>query len=309
MADIRNPYANLGRYSADLCLFLLVARSGQLSAAAREAGLSQPRLSQRMRALEDSLGRRLLVRERRGVSLSPDGVALMAALNGPLTEAADAFDRYCRERGRAEVVILTDIAFASFLLLPEFASLNAAFPGVAISVLTRQMPDPREVPGADLVIRMEDCSAPGPAFGSGDVLLFRETVSAVCSPDYAARHPGMRAADLPGGTFIDLAAREDAPWYSLRQWLAELGVDLGQRREVIAFNSFDHVIRAARSGLGVALCWEGLVDLDAPDAGLVRAVPERLQSRRGYVLRAVSGRSNPDAGRVLHWLRQTFARG
>ncbi|MEC9105109.1 MAG: LysR family transcriptional regulator, partial [Pseudomonadota bacterium] len=73
MPDIRNPYATFGRYSADLSLFVLVARAGQLSSAAKDAGLSQPRVSQRIRALEDSLDRQLLVRERRGVRLTPDG--------------------------------------------------------------------------------------------------------------------------------------------------------------------------------------------------------------------------------------------
>ena len=38
--DFRNSYASFSRYSADLCLFLLVAKHGQLSRAATEAGIS-----------------------------------------------------------------------------------------------------------------------------------------------------------------------------------------------------------------------------------------------------------------------------
>ena len=93
MSDIRNTYANFGRYSADLCLFLLVARHGQLSGAAAEAGLSQPRLSQRMRFLEDSLDRKLFVRVRRGVRLSAAGRQLLDALEDPVIGRAS-----CRER-------------------------------------------------------------------------------------------------------------------------------------------------------------------------------------------------------------------
>ncbi|WP_370273631.1 LysR family transcriptional regulator [Pseudooceanicola nitratireducens] len=307
MPDIRNPYATFGRYSADLSLFVLVARAGQLSSAAKDAGLSQPRVSQRIRALEDSLDRQLLVRERRGVRLTPDGRTLFTALQGPLHEASTAFETFCRVPRREEVVILTDIAFASFRLLPEFPSLNAAFPDVGVSLMSRQMPDASHSPNAHLMIRMERIAEPPQG---GDTLLFRERVSAVCSPGYKTDHPELRVPqDLPVQTAIDLVAGEDAPWYTWRSWLSELGVAGGMRGEYTAFDSFDHVIRAARSGLGVALCWEGLLDLDAPDAGLVRAVPQFLESDRGYVLRPLSGMEDPKVAQVHDWLRDTFQMG
>jgi DNA-binding transcriptional LysR family regulator len=303
MPDIRNPYARFGRYSADLSLFLMVARAGQLSSAATEAGLSQPRISQRMRALEEGLGRQLFVRERRGVRLTPDGTALLNALSGPMAEASEAFEAFSRMRRREEVVILTDIAFASFRLLPEFPSLTAAFPDLGISIMSRQMPEARHTPDANLLIRME----PFAELGADTSLLFHERVSAVCSPEYKARHPELQGPeDLRQQAFIDLVAGENPPWYTWTVWLRDLGVSGEQRGDYIAFNSFDHVVRAARSGLGVALCWEGLVDLDAPDAGLVRAVPQVLQSDRAYVVRALSGQGDPKVAKVYDWLRETF---
>ncbi len=304
MSGIRNPYGSFSRYSADLCLFLLVAKTGQLSAAATEAGLSQPRISQRMRALEDSLGQTLFLRERRGVTLTPDGMDLLAALQRPLGDAIEAFDAFRRKPQSDEVVIMTDIAFSTFLLLPEIASLSAAFPNISISVLSQQKPDADVAPKASLTILME----PVPDGDDNATLLFKERVTAVCSPAYKARHPEMREAkDLADKTLIDLAAKADAPWYTWAGWLKEQGGTRDTAREFIAFNSYDHVIRSARSGLGIALGWEGLVNSDDPGSGLIRAIPAVLESNRGYVLRAVDGRAGANTVKVFDWLADTFA--
>ena len=285
-------------------LFLLVARTGRLSAAAAAAGLSQPRVSQRMRALEESLGRSLLTRGRRGVALTPEGLALEAALGAPLDEASQAFARIRGRTARAEVVILTDIAFASHLLLPEVPQLSAAFPGLGISVLSRQRPHPQDAPGAHLMIRMERPEArDGPA-----ALLFDERVGAVCSPGYRAANPDLRrAADLAGHTLIELTSGADAPWFGWDEWLGTLGCRRDGAGGLLAFDSFDHVVRSARSGLGVALCWEVLLDVDAPGSGLVRAVPDVLRSDRGYVLRRLSEGKDGMAAPVFDWLRDRFS--
>ncbi|SHG61737.1 LysR family transcriptional regulator [Cognatishimia maritima] len=303
MADIRNTYTNFGRYSADLCLFLLVAQHQQLSMAAKASGLSQPRVSQRMRALEDSLGQSLFLRERRGVRLTREGRALHAALLSPLTEAAGAFAAFQNRARRNQVVILSDSAFASFLLLPEFASLTAAFEEIGISLLTAQQPDARFYPDADIMIRM----APTADVGDTDALLFRERVSAVCSPEFLDRTPGIATAqDLTGLKMIELASGTDAPWFTWDDWMrAALGSPF-TARNTVAFNSYDHVISAAKSGLGLALGWEGLLKVDEPGSGLVRAVPNQIESKHGYVLSLLTERQSPASAAVFDWLKATF---
>lgn len=305
MLDINKAYGKFGRYSADLCLFLLVARHGQLSAAAVAAGISQPRVSQRMQSLEEGLGCRLFIRERRGITLTPEGQELNSLLAEPLNTAVDAFDRFQRTPRQDGVVILSDIAFAGFLLLPEFAALSEAFADLSISLMTVQIPDPRHYPNADMIIRME----PRHDVAAHETRLFDEFVSAVCSPAFKAAHPQMQTpADLRDRVLIDLSTRTDAPWYTWAEWLGEQGVSLDARHERVAFTSYDHVISAARSGIGVALGWEGLIDIDTPGSGLVRAIPARLQSDRGYYLRILPGRANRKSQQVLEWLAGRFTR-
>ncbi len=303
MPDIENAKPSFGRYSADLWLFLMVARHGQLSSAATEAGLSQPRMSQRMRFLEESLGRSLLERGRRGISLTPDGHALLAALGGPLTEAAQAFDRFRHTSGRCGVVILCDLAFASFRMLPVFSSLCAAFPDLGISLMTVQLPDPRSAPEADLVIHMS------PVSGSSTdrVCLFREEVGVVCSPDYRKAHPGLAApGHIPGHTLIDLAGPRPAPWMTWDGWLRAQGAP-ASTTDRLSFNSYDHVIRSAEAGLGLALGWHGLIG-DRLDSGtLVEALPDRIGTDLAYVLEQTGMRGGTETRQVFDWLAERLA--
>ncbi len=58
-------------------LFVLAAEFGNLTRAAEAAGTVQPVVSQRLKALEAALGRRLLERTPRFVRLTPDGTAFL----------------------------------------------------------------------------------------------------------------------------------------------------------------------------------------------------------------------------------------
>ena len=61
----------------DLPVFLTVARQGTMTRAAAALNTVQSNISSRIQRLEEELGARLLVRESRGLRLTPDGEALM----------------------------------------------------------------------------------------------------------------------------------------------------------------------------------------------------------------------------------------
>ena len=57
----------------DLEYFLAIAREGSITGAAKSLHLSQPALTRQLRELEDELGKQLIVRGNRGLSLTEDG--------------------------------------------------------------------------------------------------------------------------------------------------------------------------------------------------------------------------------------------
>src|SRR5579859_4044761 len=76
--------------------FLLIARSGSVTRAARSLGLSQPALTERLRALERDLGAELFARTRRGVRLTDAGRALVPHAEravGAIEEGRRSLDR------------------------------------------------------------------------------------------------------------------------------------------------------------------------------------------------------------------------
>ena len=67
----------------DLRGFHSVARTGNFARAARELNISQPNVSYQVQKLEQELGAQLVIRHRRGVTLTQAGSCLMERLDVP----------------------------------------------------------------------------------------------------------------------------------------------------------------------------------------------------------------------------------
>jgi DNA-binding transcriptional LysR family regulator len=121
----------------DARLFLAVARSGQLLAAARTLGLNQATLSRRMSALEADLGAQLLIRRTTGCDLTDAGRELAASLERVESEfvASEA-----RLGGRDAAVsgtirIGAPDGFGVSFLAPRIGELAALHPGLDIQLV------------------------------------------------------------------------------------------------------------------------------------------------------------------------------
>lgn len=299
MTDFQKTYVLLGRYSSDLCLFVLAAELGKFSAAAEAAGLTQPRLSQRMKSLEDGLGVALFERGRRGVQLTRRGQDLYQAVAPGLSLAATGFSAFRARPLMSEVLISADFAFATFCLLPRMPEIREAFSNLNISVLASQASAPAEASFADISIRMGDLRERR----QGEVCLMEERVSAVCSPAYLrGRGSTLSPSDLLHEALVDLASPPGAPWMSWKEWFARFG--LQHRRDSVrsTFNSYDLVVRSAEAGLGVALGWHGLIDDRLKAGALVAAVPEQVESDRGYLIGLDPERATKEARAVYDWI-------
>ena len=69
-------------------VFLAVCRGNGIASAAREFGLSQPSVSQRIAELEKSLGVELFDRSRRPLSLTPAGIVLQRRAEELVSDAS-----------------------------------------------------------------------------------------------------------------------------------------------------------------------------------------------------------------------------
>ncbi|MHB0777058.1 LysR family transcriptional regulator [Halomonas sp. WWR20] len=100
--------------------FVSVAREGSVSRAAETLHLTQPAVSLKLKQFQEQVGRTLFTRHPQGLTLTPDGHALLSAAEKALA-AVDAFDLAARTlhatvRGKLRIGTIVD---------PEFIRLGA----------------------------------------------------------------------------------------------------------------------------------------------------------------------------------------
>lgn len=120
----------------DLRVLNAAADSMSLSAAARHLGISQPKASRRLRALEDMLGARLFERLPSGLAPTPAG-RQMIPLVAEMAKAADAVARLrpALPESASGTVRISAMETVSRYLSRRMDRLFAAAPGVEIELL------------------------------------------------------------------------------------------------------------------------------------------------------------------------------
>ena len=235
----------------DLRLFLHVAEARSITYGAERAHLALASASERIRGMEDTLGTPLLIRNRRGVSLSPAGHCLV--------EHARVINRQV-ERMRGELGSFARGLSGSVRLLSNTAALSEHLPRVLARFLS-------ENPTLDLDI--EECEsadiAQALAAGAADVGIasaaalpdgiaqfpFREDALVLVVPrgDALARKRKLRLADVVDRAFVGLP-----PGSALQRHLSRHAARLGAVLKIRArVNDFDAVCRMveAQAGIGI----------------------------------------------------------
>lgn len=141
----------------DVRLFLAVARTGQLLAAARRLGVNHATLSRRVSALEEALQTRLLVRRTNGCELTAEGEVFLRAAERMETEmlAAQASVGRIDTAVAGTVRIGAPDGFGVSFLAPRLGRLTARHPQLRIQLV----PVPRSFSlsqrEADIAITLE----------------------------------------------------------------------------------------------------------------------------------------------------------
>lgn len=133
-----------------------LADTGSLGRAARRLRSSQPTVGRKLRALEDAVGQPLLLRQGRGLALTPAGEELVAAGRQVVT-ALGRFGLVATALGRelaGQVRVSASEAVATELLPDWVASLRAAHPGLQVALVAEDRATDLAHREADLAVRM-----------------------------------------------------------------------------------------------------------------------------------------------------------
>ncbi|MEX0306287.1 MAG: LysR family transcriptional regulator [Ruegeria sp.] len=246
-----------------LRVFEAAGRLGGFSAAAREFGLTQAAVSQRIGNLEAWLGRSLFVREARGVSLTIEGESYLPLVQDSLQalerNTEDLFGKSPRE---LRVAGLSSHIHALVLpALPEFLEMR---PKVRVMTDSMARRSSLEEERTWLQIR----------YGRGN---WAGRKAKLVAPEVLApmAAPGVNW----GAPVIDL--RGERPGW--QDWVQATGIDdLPAGR--ISFDSVGHAITAARQGMGIVLGSVPLAAGNLQTGRLCRLELPELETKDGYWL-------------------------
>ncbi|TWG97038.1 LysR family transcriptional regulator [Mesorhizobium sp. J18] len=257
----------------DLQFFLAVAKSGQLSAAARKLRTNHATVSRRIDRLEQALSAKLFERSARGYVLT--------ALGERLVEKAEAMEREAVSLENEAASSKTEIGgvvrlstlegFGNYFLADRLPVLARSQPGLSIELLTIQQIVSLSRREADMSITLTTVKAG--AYHHEKITPYRLFVYG--SRDYLAAHPPIeRHADLTGHRFIGYV--EDTIFTPGLDYHREV---LPGLRASYQCSSIHAQLAATRGSVGLCILPHFIASL-YPD--LVPVIPREVHLDRDY---------------------------
>jgi LysR family transcriptional regulator, glycine cleavage system transcriptional activator len=258
--------------------FAATAELRSFSQAARVLNVTPAAVAQQVRGLEDQLGRALVHRDGRGVSLTTDGEQLAAALGEGFAAMVRGVEALRAGEVDRPVRVSLTASFAAQWLMPRLKDFWEHHPDIGLSL----HPDARVVDlhreRMDLAIR----------YGNGDWPGVEMTYLA------SARLVIAAAPSLLGGRQqLTPDEMRKMDWILQRNWPEQDAYlrQLGLEPEILDrtdMSSEDLVIAAARQGLGLAVESLALIESDV-NGGRLHVVHESREKLPAYFIVTLPG--------------------
>ncbi len=266
-----------------LRVFEAVARLRGFNRAAEELGVTQSSVSQHVKALEEWMGRKLLIRSSHSTVATEDGQQLAEAISSGLGKIIEVCNHLKKRHSNEQMIVLScPPGFALNWLFPRLINFDQSYPDLPVSITTNSVFTSITPDDTSLSIR----------YGTGKYpnlftrLLMSERVCPVCSPDLPEGDPPLNDISHLSRHTVLLDEIWDhqgnPPTWAF--WAQQAGVELPRLNRTRRFGQANMPVQAAIKGGGVALGREPLV-IDALSEGrLVFPFPTLVGSEYAYWL-------------------------
>lgn len=282
--------------------FESAARHLNFTHAADELYLTQSAVSRQIQALEDHLGVKLFVRQRRGLALTVEGVRLREAVQSALGQVREAMESLSPRNVPRGITMTSTMAFSSLWLIPRLGKFQQMHPDVDVRVAANDRVLDLDREHIDISVRYAPDADPPPEAR----WLFREEFMPICSPGLLERtgKPLERPEDLRHHVLLRLEDPVNpALWLQWSTWFEASGVRRVKPAGSIAFNYFDQLMRAALAGHGVALGRVPLIQEYLDEGSVIAPFGPRVATQRSYwLLIAPTARRRPEVQTFAEWL-------
>jgi len=287
-----------------LVAFEAVARLGTMRDAAHALNVTQPAVTQSLKALEAFIGVTLLDRDRKPARLNHHGQMLANATREGFETIAGAIEEIqaqASDQPQALTVSCT-LGMATYWLMPRLPGFYADHPDILVNVQAPPSDEPTLSAGIDLALRYGTGKWPEP----GTTKLFDEVVRAVGQPALIQR---LRAEGrtLERAPLIHVNAPENALWEGWPDYFRKCGFarpsTTGQ-----TFDNYVQAVQAAVDGRGLMLGWRSITSTLVAEGALAPWFDSALDVGTGYYATlSPRGGRKPAAQAFMTWLQSQSA--
>lgn len=274
--------------------FEATARLRSFGDAATELAVTHGAISRHIRALEDSLGVLLLVRNAHATEPTPEGAQLAEGLS----RAFNLIRASVEQVRPGPLTLSCSSSIMMYWLLPRLTKLHRRHPSLEVSFNMGSGEVDFMRDNVSVAIRLSTIRAPKEIEPKP---LVDEWIGPVCSPDYMHTARVTSPADLERARLLATNTRP-AAWDN---WFDAARVELPRRPPVAeSFEHFYLLIQAAKCGLGVAAVPRMLVR-DELDSGALVAPFGFVPGPRKLVLWVAPHlEARPQAVALVDWIRE-----
>jgi LysR family transcriptional regulator, glycine cleavage system transcriptional activator len=279
-----------------LAAFEAAARTGSVTAAAHELGLTQSAVSRQISALERQLGVALFLRERQTIRLTLAGDSYAREVREALRRISNASLNLKANPAGGTLNLAILPFFGTRWLTPRISRFLERHPGIVVNLITRLEPFDFRFDTLDAAIHFGTARWPGAAL----TFLMDEDVIPACSPDLKERYGLFIPEDMLRAPLLHLSTRPDA-W---ELWLARNAVSFDAVHGMLC-DQFITMVEAARSGLGAALLPRFLIAKELEEGRLVAAIESTPMPTGQYYLAYMPDRATyPPLAAFRDWMMQ-----
>jgi len=277
---------------AALRAFEAAARFQSFSKAARELNVTHAAIAHHVRSLEAEFSESLIVRQGRGVAVTPIGRKLAEDLQSGFLIIASGVETLRSHRENRPLSIAVTPAFAANWLMPRIGEFWTKHPEISLNIN----------PGVDLVDLRKDGIDLAIRYGAG---VWPKVKSEMLTDGdfWVVAHPDL----VKGRTVTCLPDVIDLPWLmeshmmERKSIIEREGIDFEQIKLTL-LNTNGLVMAAVAAGLGVTFQPKSLVERGIESGDLTK-ICELNQENLGYYIVVLPDRQPKGLREFVNWLR------
>jgi DNA-binding transcriptional LysR family regulator len=236
-----------------LNIFLIAAETLNFTKAAEQLHMSQPSVSQHIRALEKHFDTKLFIRQGRSLSLSDAGRTLIPLARQFVKQSTCIDEAMSSLKGQIQgrICIACNAPAGKYILPEFFAKFHRQYPEVTIACQTDTCELPYELLQKGTTHFVVSDQVNGLTLGMESQDIFKEDICLITAPDHPwAEQQSVEIDQLQEGMFI-LPDENTSTFKTINAQLLEHGASLRQLDTFLTLSNPEAIIMSVEKGLGV----------------------------------------------------------